>query len=310
MAYLYNNNNGVVSCVKLTTSQPSGHYLAVNIAGVPNYVKLANNTSGKICVNLSGSTWSTADYPETTDLLVTSDFVCKRTATTEALCIYANGTQILNTAGTACCPISIPDNATIVICGPVNACYLSATMQDGYYAANVTRSCACISMTAGSCTLTLETNSCACIYGEYDWEQSIDCQTWVASCPVSQCFTVYGANLTGTHTISGTVTSYVQNLSCATTCSFTLPSGTSNYSCITPMATGSLTGDATVGIPFCSCFKLNGANMGAAGCGTMCLNGSYTSFSGYCDANTKYCYCFGDSVCCCFGTYSFSRVTI
>ena len=76
------------------------------------------------------------------------------------------------------------------------------------------------------------------------------------------------------------------------------------------MATGSLTGDATVGIPFCSCFKLNGANMGAAGCGTMCLNGSYTSFSGYCDANTKYCYCFGDSVCCCFGTYSFSRVTI
>ena len=308
MSKLYWNNNGTTCCFPLTSTQPSGHYLGVNVSGSPQYVKLSAGVTSALNINIGGTQYGAVSYPETTDILVTSDFVCKRTATTEALCIYANGTQILNTAGTACCPISIPDNATIVICGPVNACYLSATMQDGYYAANVTRSCACISMTAGSCTNTLETNSCACIYGEYDWEQSIDCQTWAASCPVSQCFGVYGTNLTGTHTISGTITSYVQSLSCATTCSFTLPSGTHNYSCITPMATGSLTGDATVGIPFCSCFKLNGANMGAAGCGTMCLNGSYTSFSGYCDANTKYFYCFGGSVCCCFGTYSFSRV--
>lgn len=310
MSYIYFNKNGTTSCVKTVTTQPSGHYLAVNVAGVPNYVKLANNTSGKICVNLNGSTYSTAEYPETTDILVTSDFICKRTATTEALCIYANGTQILNTAGTACCPISIPDNATITICGPVNACYLSATMQDGYYAANVTRSCACISMSAEACTQTFETNSSACIYGEYDWEEQIDCQTWVASCPVNQCFTVGGVNLTGTHTISAAVTSCIQNLSCTTTCSITLPSGTHLCSYITPMATGSLTGNAKAGIPFCSCFKLNGANIGDSGCGTMSLRGAYVSFNGYCDANTQYRYEISAAAYCCFGTYSFTRVEV
>lgn len=310
MSYIYFNKNGTTSCVKAVTSQPSGHYLAVNVAGVPNYVKLANNTSGKICVNLNGSTYSTAEYPETTDLLITSDFICKRTATTEALCVYCGSTLLLNTAGTACNAISIPDNATITICGPVNACYLSATLNDGYYAANVTRSCACISMSAEACTQTFETNSGACIYGEYDWEEQIDCQTWVASCPVNQCFVVGGGNLTGTHTISATVTSCVQNLSCTTTCSITLPSG--NHLCfyITPMATGSLTGDAKVGIPFCSSFKLNGTNIGDSGCGTMSLRGSYISFNGYCDANTEYRYCTCAAAYCCFGTYSFDRITV
>ena len=310
MSYIYFNKNGTTSCVKTVTTQPSGHYLAVNVAGVPNYVKLANNTSGKICVNLNGSTYSTAEYPETTDILVTSDYICKRTATTEAICIYCGSTLLLNTAGTACCPISIPDNATITICGPMDACYLSATLNDGYYAANVTRSCACISMTADALTLTFDTCSCACIYGEYDWEQSIDCQTWVASCPVNQCFAVGGVNLTGTHTISATVTSCIQNLSCTTTCSITLPSGTHTCLCITPMATGSLTGDAQVGIPFCSSFKLNGTNIGDSGCGTMCLSGSYTGFNGYCDAHTDYFYCTCAAAYCCFGTYSFTRCTI
>lgn len=309
MSYIYFNKNGATSCVKTVSTQPSGHYLGVNVNGNAEYVKLANNTNGKICVNISGSTWSTAEYPETTDILITPDFICKRTATTEALCVYCGSTLLLNTAGTACCPISIPDNATITICGPVNACYLSATMQDGYYAANVTRSCACISMTASACSSTYTTYSAACIYGEYDWEQSIDCQTWVASCPVNQHFIVGGTNLTGTHTISAAITSCIQNLSCTTTCSFTISSG-SYCCCLTPMATGSLTGNAQVSLPFCSSFKLNGTDIGNSGYGCMQLRGSYTSFNGYCVANTEYRYNPSASACCYFGTYSFTRCTI
>lgn len=310
MSKIYWNNNGTTCCFPLTSTQPSGHYIGVNVSGTPQYVKLSAGVTSALNINIGGTQYGAVSYPETTDLLITPDFICKRTATTEALCIYANGTQILNTSGTACCPISIPDNATITICGPVNACYLSATMQDGYYAANVTRSCACISLSANACTQTFETNSCACIYGEYDWEEQIDDQTWVASCPVNQCFGVGGVNLTGTHTISATVTSCIQNLSCTTTCSITLPSGTHSCYYITPMATGSLTGDAQVGIPFCSSFKLNGTDIGNSGCGTMRLDGSYTSFNGYCDANTQYRYCTCAAAYCCFGTYAFTRCQI
>lgn len=312
MAKLYYNYNGVTCCTpNLATTAPSGHYLAINNGGTTYYQKLrAGTCAGVPNVNIGGTAYSFAYYPDNTDILITPSFICKKVITTEALCIYANGTQILNTSGTACCPISIPDNATITICGPVNACYLSATLQDGYYAANVTRSCACIYLSAYALTLTLDTYSCARIYGEYDWEQSIDDQTWVASCPANQCFVVGGVNLTGTHTISAAVTSCIQNLSCTTTCSFTLPSGTQVCSYITPMATGSLTGDAQIGIPFCSCFKLNGTNIGDGGCGTMGLDGSYTSFNGYCDANTDYRYCTCAGAYCCFGTYSFDRITV
>ncbi len=308
MAKLYWKNNGTTRCFHLTVTQPSGHSLAVNNNGTTQYLKLSAGATSALNVNLNGTQYGAVSYPENTDILVTSDFICKRTATTEALCIYANGTQILNTAGTACNAISIPDNATITICGPVNACYLSATMQDGYYAANVTRQCACISMTAYACSGSVcTTYSTACIYGEYDWEQSINCQTWVASCPVNQCFIVSGNNLTGTHTISAAITSCIQNLSCTTTCNFTLSSG--SYCCsLTPMATGSLTGNAQVCLPFCSSFKLNGTDIGNSGYGCMMLCGSYTSFNGYCTANTEYRYDTSALACCCFGTYSFTRV--
>lgn len=310
MSKIYWNNNGTTCCFPLTSTQPSGHYLGVNVSGTPQYVKLSAGVTSALNINIGGTQYGAVSYPETTDLLITSDFICKRTATTEALCVYANGTLVLNTAGTACNVISIPDNATITICGPVNACYLSATMQDGYYAANVTRSCACISMSAEAITNTYETNSCACIYGEYDWEQSIDDQTWVASCPVNQYFTVGGANLTGTHTISATVTSCIQNLSCTTTCSFTLPSGTHLCCCLAPMATGSLTGDASVCLPFCSSFKLDGTDIGNSGYGCMFQDGSHTSFNGYCDIPITYRYDVSAAAYCCFGTYSFTRCTI
>lgn len=242
MAYLYNNLNGTVSCVKLTTSQPSGHYLAVNVAGVPNYVKLANNTSGKICVNLNGSTYSTAEYPENTDLLITSDFICKRRASTETLCIYANGTQIMSTSGTGCNNISIPDNAVITICGPYSGCYNNWTLNDGYLALNFTEQDACFYINA--------TASAAEGCG-FTYHSEVDGEGCNYACSVDGGpgngtigTTIYALCFTTAHTYSGSVTTKANNgcdvyTTCATTFSGTLnPNNVSTVDICFPAMTG------------------------------------------------------------------------
>lgn len=148
MSYIYFNKNGATSCVKTVSTQPTGHYLGVNVNGNAEYVRLANNTNGKICVNIGGSAYSTAEYPENTDFLITPEFICKRRASTETLCVYANGSLILNSSGTSCTAINIPDNAVITICGPYSGCYGNWTLNEEYLALNFTERNACFSINA------------------------------------------------------------------------------------------------------------------------------------------------------------------
>lgn len=212
MSYIYFNKNGATSCVKTTTTQPSGHYIGVNINGNAEYVKLANNTNGKMCVNIGGSTYSTAEYPENTDLLITSDFICKRRSSTETLCIYANGTQIMSTSGTGCNSISIPDNAVITICGPYSGCYNNWTLNDGYLALNFTEQNACFQVNA----TTLATCGCGFKYhSEVDGEGcnyicSVD-GAWYGVIGSNSCILVTLVNTTTSHCYNGSFTIKANN---------------------------------------------------------------------------------------------------
>lgn len=212
MSYIYWNKNGTTSCVKTVSTQPSGHYLGVNVNGNAEYVKLANNTNGKICVNISGSTYSTAEYPENTDILVTTDFICKRTASTETLCIYANGTQIMSASGTGCNAISIPEDAVITICGPYSGCYCNWTLNDGYLALNFTEQNACISVSAS----TYATCNCGYVYNSAvdgdgcNYVCSVD-STWTGPTGGKSCILVSLSNTTTSHCYSGSFTIKANN---------------------------------------------------------------------------------------------------
>jgi len=242
MSYIYFNKSGATSCVKTTTIQPGGHYIGVNINGNAEYVKLANNTNGKMCVNIGGSTYSTTEYPENTDLLITSDFICKRRASTETLCIYANGTQIMSTSGTGCNSISIPDNAIITICGPYSGCYNNWTLNDGYLALNFTEQNAYFyintsTIPAVGCGFTYhsEVNGDGCNY---------ICSVDGGSGDGSIDATIYANCFTTAHTYSGSVTTKANNgnnvyTTCATTFSGTLsPNGFYDANICFPAMTG------------------------------------------------------------------------
>lgn len=220
MAYIYFNNNGSTSCVKTVTTQPSGHYIGVNVNGNAEYVKLANNTSGKMCVNIGGSTYSTAEYPENTDFLITPDFICKRRASTETLCIYANGTQIMSTSGTGCNDISIPDNAVITICGPYSGCYSNWTLNDGYLALNFAEQDACFRVDATA----LATCNCGYVYNSAvdgegcNYVCSVS-DTYTGAIGSKSCITVSLLNTTTSHCYNGSFTIKANNgLNVYTTC--------------------------------------------------------------------------------------------
>lgn len=322
MAKLYWKNNGATCCFPLTTTQPSGHYLAVSNNGTTQYVKLSAGVTSALNVNINGTQYGAVSYPETTDLLVTSDFICKRTATTEALCVYANGNLILNTAGTACNNISIPDNATITICGPANAVYLSETMADGYYAANVTRSCACIQVSYRlNCSSTID----AAAYYEYDWEQQIDCCTWYCiggdTCPHYSYVTVYGHGLTGTHTVSASVVTNLQKGS-SSACGYLTCTCNINTTVTPSECSRCFTGKLYQSGSFCSC-ELAYSD-GVPGYATISINGTacaseairFMPAGALASTNAinylSSCFCVGSYVdeYCCFGTYTFTRCTI
>lgn len=231
MAYIYFNKNGATSCVKTIATQPSGHYLGVNVNGNAEYVKLANNTNGKMCVNIGGLTYSTAEYPENTDFLITPDFICKRRASTETLCIYANGTQIMSTSGTGCCNISIPEDAVITICGPYSGCYCNWTLNDGYLALNFTEQNACFHVNATA----LPTAGCGyCYNSAVDGEGcnyvcSVD-STWYGAIGGDSCIIVLLSNTTTSHCYNGSFTIKANNgRGVYTTCTTTFNGNASNF---------------------------------------------------------------------------------
>ena len=327
MSKIYFNNNGTTCCFPLTSAQPTGHYIGVNVSGTPQYVKLSAGASSALNVNIGGTQYGAVSYPETTDILVTSDFICKRTATTEALCFYSNDNLILNTAGATCCPISIPDNATITICGPMDACYLSATMQDGYYAANVTRRCACIEV---SYKLNDTATIAACTYYDYDWEQSIYCAYWVGigtdQCPNYNYVCINGHNLTGTHNVSASVTTCLERgdggcISCTKNYTATLVAAGGCYHtcCGSFYPQGSFCAhclDYSNGIYGCTSLSLNGTVILTNQCNHVDSSGTWGTSSqnaiNYGNISFDACYAAhtSGSACCCFGTYSFTRCQI
>lgn len=141
MAKLYYKYNGVTcSTPNLTTVVPSGHYVAVNNGGTTYYQKLrAGTCAGVPNVNIGGTTYSFAYYPEGTNILVTPSFACKNGSTTCALCLYYGSTLLLNSNSSVCNSISIPDNATVKVC--IDGWdYGSYQLQDGYLALNTTES--------------------------------------------------------------------------------------------------------------------------------------------------------------------------
>lgn len=233
MAKLYYNYNGVTcSTPNLATTAPSGHYLAVNNGGTTYYQKLRTGTcAGVPNVNISGTAYSFAYYPENTDFLITPSFICKRRASAEALCVYANGNLILNTASTSCTAISIPDNAVITICGPYSGCYNNWTLNDGYLALNFTEQDACFRVDA--------TADVTCNCG-YVYNSTVDGEGCNYVCSVSDtytgaigsksCVTVFLLNTTTSHCYNGSFTIKANNgLNVYTTCTTSFNGNASNF---------------------------------------------------------------------------------
>jgi len=194
MPALYFDNNGVTCCTPLRTTQPSGHYLGVSVSGTPYYVQLNTSSTHPLKVDIGGTQYAPITYPENTDLLITQEFACKSKNTTCALCFYANGTQIFNSPGTACCNISIPDNSVITICSN-GRCEASYTMCDGYLALNLTE---------GNFEVRVQGQTFKAYADDYDydgntyymtsWSTSLD----VCVCGIGGCLNCYPVTLDGT----------------------------------------------------------------------------------------------------------------
>lgn len=231
MAKLYWNNNGVTCCFPLTTTQPSGHSLAVNNNGTTQYLKLSAGATSALNVNINGTQYGAVSYPENTDILITPSFVCKRRASSEELCIYANGNLILNTASTSCTAISITEDAVITICGPYSGCYCNWTLNDGYLALNFTEQNACIHIKATA----LPTEGCG-----YTYNSAVDGEgcnyvcsvsdTWVGAVGGKTCINVALFNTTTSHCYNGSFTIKANNgRGVYTTCTTTFNGNASNF---------------------------------------------------------------------------------
>jgi len=228
MPALYFNNGGVTCCTPLRTYQPAGsHYLGVSVSGTPYYLQLSASSTHPMKVNIGGTQYAPIVYPTNTDILITPTFICKRRASTEALCFYSNGNLILNTAGTACCAISIPDDDVITICGPYSGCYNNWTLNDGYLALNFTEQNACFYINA----TTQVTSGCGFTYHSevdgdgYNYVCSVDGGPAASGHNIYTI--IYALCFTTTHTYSGSVTTKANNgdnvyTTCATTFSGTL----------------------------------------------------------------------------------------